>query len=101
MTVTTGILTLGKMSVGVRRITVIPSMRIRRERTTKVYGLRNARRTIHIQIPNQGGRLKLVDVRRVEQRIIDNPKIHPIAMLCSPETVKTAQSRKGRHTKKR
>src|SRR5207248_10559171 len=45
---TTGMLISGKMSVGVRRSTTGVSKIIARPRTTNVYGLRNANRTIHI-----------------------------------------------------
>src|ERR1700722_2968136 len=51
ITLTTGMLMLGKMSVGVRRIERTPMTKIRMDITTKVYGLRNASRTIHICIP--------------------------------------------------
>src|SRR4051812_19515842 len=46
-TVTTGMLMLGKMSVGVRRIVSGPTNRIRIARTTNVYGRLSAIRTIH------------------------------------------------------
>ena len=75
-TVTTGISTLGKMSVGVRRMTVIPRMRISRERTTKVYGLRSARRTIHMGIPSRGGRLKLIESGGSNNRLSIILRIH-------------------------
>src|SRR5882762_4537424 len=45
---TTGILMLGKMSVGVRQIANVPSSMITMARTTKVYGRRSASLTIHI-----------------------------------------------------
>src|SRR3984893_13508223 len=45
---TTGMLMLGKMSVGVRAIVNGPTIRISRARTTNVYGRRRATRTIHI-----------------------------------------------------
>jgi hypothetical protein len=48
MTLTTGISMIGKMSLGVVTIADIPKMNTRREATTNVYGLRRARRTIHI-----------------------------------------------------
>src|ERR1700722_4837338 len=51
ITLTTGMLMLGKMSVGVRRNERTPMTKIRMDITTKVYGLRNASRTIHIYIP--------------------------------------------------
>src|SRR5258706_9063960 len=41
-------LMLGKMSVGVRRITSGPERRMRSATTAKVYGRRRASRTIHI-----------------------------------------------------
>src|SRR5262249_25053530 len=43
---------LGKMSVGVRAIVSGPMPRIRSARTTKVYGLSSATRTIHIDAKN-------------------------------------------------
>ncbi len=46
-TVTTGMLMLGKMSVGVRRIVSGPTNRIRIARTMNVYGRFRAMRTIH------------------------------------------------------
>jgi hypothetical protein len=49
MTQTTGMSMLGKMSVGVLRMDNGPKMRMSRDITTKVYGLRRANRTIHIQ----------------------------------------------------
>src|SRR5271155_2025749 len=45
---TTGILIFGKMSVGVRRMTMGPRIKSSRATTTKVYGRRSASRTIHI-----------------------------------------------------
>src|SRR5579872_1535625 len=48
MMLTTGILMLGNMSVGVRKIAIKPIARIRTAITTNVYGLRNANFTIHI-----------------------------------------------------
>src|ERR1700685_86379 len=45
---TTGILMLGKMSVGVRRMTIGARSNSSSETTTKVYGRLNASRTIHI-----------------------------------------------------
>src|SRR5262245_62625315 len=48
MTETTGMLMLGKMSVGVRAIVSAPRMPIRSASTVKVYGRRSARRTIHM-----------------------------------------------------
>src|SRR6266404_2275855 len=47
-TAITGILILGKMSVGVRRIITGLRIRISRARTMKVYGRFKASRTIHI-----------------------------------------------------
>src|ERR1700730_15245792 len=47
-TAITGMSTLGKMSVGVRKITMGLSMRINNATTTKVYGRRRATFTIHI-----------------------------------------------------
>src|ERR1700678_321236 len=47
-TAITGMLMLGKMSVGVRRITTGLKIRIKRASTIKVYGRSNATRTIHI-----------------------------------------------------
>src|ERR1700722_12087909 len=41
-------LMFGKMSVGVRRAAVVPKIRINSAMTTKVYGRRNASRTIPI-----------------------------------------------------
>src|SRR6202030_291045 len=48
---TTGMLMLGKMSVGVRTIASAPMIRIRMANTTKVYGRCNASLTIHIGFP--------------------------------------------------
>src|ERR1700751_3962923 len=45
---TTGMLMLGKMSVGVLRTASGPRIINRSARTAKVYGRRSARRTIHI-----------------------------------------------------
>src|SRR5579864_3033479 len=49
MMLTTGMLILGKMSVGVRKISRTPIARMRMAMTTNVYGRRNASRTIHIE----------------------------------------------------
>src|ERR1022692_2588746 len=46
---TTGILMLGKMSVGVRRMTTGAAMRINSARTINVYGRLRASLTIHIE----------------------------------------------------
>src|SRR6516165_9373711 len=48
MMLTTGMLILGNTSVGVRRIETAPKIRIKIASTTKVYGRRRARRTIHM-----------------------------------------------------
>src|SRR5579875_1218577 len=48
MTLTTGMSMLGKMSVGVLEMTTGARMNSINDRTTNVYGRRNARRTIHI-----------------------------------------------------
>src|ERR1700674_3220090 len=63
MMLITGILIFGKMSVGVRTIESGPSMRINMARTTKVYGLCSASRTIHMihsiaPAPSEGSRNK-------------------------------------------
>lgn len=42
MMLTTGLLMLGKMSVGVRKMATAPIARIRMDRTTNVYGRFNA-----------------------------------------------------------
>src|ERR1700691_1422165 len=47
-TVITGMSIFGKMSTGVRTIDTTPRIRIRIEATIKVYGRRNASRTIHM-----------------------------------------------------
>ena len=47
-TAITGMLMVGKMSVGVRAMTMGLTIRIRRARTMKVYGRSRAIRTIHI-----------------------------------------------------
>src|SRR3954447_10025244 len=47
---TTGMLMLGKMSVGVRMSTKGVSKSNTSEQTTKVYGRRSAKRTIHITV---------------------------------------------------
>ncbi len=52
---TTGILMLGKMSVGVRQIANMPSSRITMARTMKVYGRLSASLTIHIGRFSSGG----------------------------------------------
>src|SRR5436853_5313961 len=44
----TGMLMLGKMSIGVRAIVSAPPIAMRNAITMKVYGRRRARRTIHI-----------------------------------------------------
>src|SRR5580692_10165532 len=49
-TATTGMLILGKMSVGVRKITTGLKIRINRAKTMNVYGRSNATRTIHMEI---------------------------------------------------
>src|SRR6478736_5740229 len=46
--VMTGMLMLGKMSVGVRRIAIGPTKRMTTARTMKVYGRLSATRTIHM-----------------------------------------------------
>jgi hypothetical protein len=57
MTLTTGISMFGKMSVGVRRIETTPRIKSRMDATTKVYGLRSASRTIHIENgPHKNGK---------------------------------------------
>jgi len=48
-TAITGMLMVGKMSVGVRLITTGLAIRIRRARTMKVYGRSSAIRTIHMR----------------------------------------------------
>src|SRR6266576_7262365 len=48
ITLTTGILMLGKMSVAIRVIVTIPMSTIRMAITVKVYGRRSASRTIHM-----------------------------------------------------
>src|SRR3954470_20866681 len=48
MTLTTGIATSGKMSVGVRTIDTLPSNTISRATITNVYGRRSASLTIHM-----------------------------------------------------
>ena len=50
MTVTTGISTLGKMSVGMRCTVTTPNTTSKSATTTNVYGRRSARRTIHIRL---------------------------------------------------
>jgi len=47
-TAMTGMSTLGKMSVGVRRIVTTPMIITSMAATTNVYGRRRARRTIHM-----------------------------------------------------
>ena len=49
MTVTTGMLIAGKMSMGMEVIDTTPRTAINSASTTKVYGRRRARRTIHIR----------------------------------------------------
>ncbi len=46
----TGMLMLGKMSVGVRKIASTPITKMSIAITTNVYGRRNASRTIHIEL---------------------------------------------------
>ncbi len=48
MTLTTGMLIYGKMSIGMETIETTPRTAISSARTTKVYGRRSASRTIHI-----------------------------------------------------
>src|SRR5260370_29839084 len=68
MMLTTGISIFGKISVGVRTIASIPIMRISMAITAKVYGRRNARRTIHIefrpfgQLPTDGRQFAVRDL---------------------------------------
>jgi|SRR5260370_19460887 hypothetical protein len=68
MMLTTGMLMFGKISVGVRTIASIPIMRISMAITTKVYGRRNASRTIHIefrsfsQLPTDGRQFAVRDL---------------------------------------
>src|SRR5258707_9391191 len=68
MMLTTGMLMFGKISVGVRTIASIPIMRISMAITTKVYGRRNASRTIHIefrsfsQLPADGRQFAVRDL---------------------------------------
>src|SRR5207244_9084192 len=45
----TGMLMLGKISVGVRTIASPPMIKMSMDTTTNVYGRRNASRTIHIE----------------------------------------------------
>src|ERR1700704_642850 len=58
----TGILISGKISVGVRRTTTGVRIRISSAITIKVYGLRNAKATIHIEyalrLPGEGPPLR-------------------------------------------
>src|ERR1700719_1963226 len=48
-TLSTGISIFGKISMGVVYTARVPRIRISKDITTKVYGLRSAKRTIHIQ----------------------------------------------------
>src|SRR6202030_3458736 len=48
-TLSTGISIFGKISMGVVYTASVPRIRISKDITTKVYGLRRAKRTIHIQ----------------------------------------------------
>ena len=48
MTLTTGMLISGKMSIGMETTETAPRTAISSARTTKVYGRRSASRTIHI-----------------------------------------------------
>src|SRR5258708_2005040 len=48
MMLTTGMLMFGKMSVGVRKIEIVPRIKIRIASTTNVYGRFSATLTIHI-----------------------------------------------------
>jgi len=50
MTLTTGMLIAGKMSIGMEATETIPSTAINSARTTNVYGRRSASRTIHIYV---------------------------------------------------
>src|SRR5260370_42495763 len=50
MAATTGMLISGYMSVGIRRTVITPISTISIARTTKVYGRRSARRTIHMSV---------------------------------------------------
>src|SRR5438876_9207919 len=50
MTLTTGRLIAGKMSIGMETTETIPSTAINSARTTNVYGRRSASRTIHIYV---------------------------------------------------
>src|SRR2546430_6529721 len=50
MTLTTGMLIAGKMSIGMETTETIPSTAINSARTTNVYGRRSASRTIHIYV---------------------------------------------------
>jgi len=49
MTATIGMSMFGKISIGVVYTASVPRIRISKDITTKVYGLRRAKRTIHIQ----------------------------------------------------
>src|ERR1700730_2636070 len=83
---TTGILMLGKMSVGVRQIANMPSSMITMARTMNVYGRRSASLTIHIGRFSRGDlandamalRLALTGAARRErtapaQAVLDEP----------------------------
>ena len=52
MMLTTGMLMLGKMSVGVRKMTTGLTSKIISATTTNVYGRFRASRTIHINLPD-------------------------------------------------
>src|SRR5579872_727397 len=51
MMLTTGMLMLGKMSVGVRKMATPPTTRIKIDITTNVYGRFSASLTIHMFVP--------------------------------------------------
>ena len=81
MTLTTGMLTSGKMSVGVRRIVTTPSSTINKATMTNVYGRRRASLTIHMATQiSFTARARRASVRRattVTDDRIRNPPARP------------------------
>src|SRR6266850_1542343 len=70
ITVTTGISTLGKISVGMRCTVTTPNTTSKSATITKVYGRRSAKRTIHITLTltaTQKHRRAFAAVKRVGQ----------------------------------
>src|SRR6058998_1629872 len=64
MTLTTGMLISGKMSIGMETTETTPRTAINSARTTKVFGRRSASRTIHIYVDRPTRAAPAIHLRR-------------------------------------